>query len=134
MPTFTREERAFIQQVTGIEDVEALYSAIRACGFDEARYLASHKDLIDAGLNPSRAFVHFLVHGVKESRAALWPALHDGLPGLLRLRPARPAFFDDLIQLFFGANGHRINQTPDFRTPPDLSLTKLTIDRALVVG
>jgi FkbH-like protein len=134
MPTFTQEELAFIRQVTGIEDVEALYSAIRACGFDEARYLASHKDLTDAGLNPSRAFIHFLAHGVKEGRAAFWPALDEGLPGLLQLRSARPALFDDLIQLFFGANGHRINQTPDFRTPPDLSLTKLPIDRVLVIG
>jgi hypothetical protein len=56
-------QAALLAQRTAGLDLDELISCVKACGFDEGRYLAKQADLQAAGFDPPQALLHFLAVG-----------------------------------------------------------------------
>jgi hypothetical protein len=96
-------QAALLAERTGGLDPDRLIACVRACGFDENRYLNDQPDLQSAGFDAPQALHHFPAQGYAQNRNVTCGVLPDGLDGIRALAPLSRDYTGGLFRsLFFG--------------------------------
>ena len=94
-------QAALLAERTAGLDLDRLIACLKACGFDENRYLNDHPDLQGAGFDAPQAVLHFLAQGYLQTRNVTCGALPDGLDGIRSLAPLNRDYIVELFRSLF---------------------------------
>jgi hypothetical protein len=82
-------------------DLDELIGCVKACGFDENRYVENNPDLRDSGFDGSQGLRHFLAIGHDQRRDVTCGPLPDGLDGIRWLAPRNRDYVTGLFRSLF---------------------------------
>jgi hypothetical protein len=98
----SRQSALLAARTAGL-DLDELTRCVKACGFDQNRYVENHPDLRHTDFDGPQGMLHFLAIGYQERANVTCGPLPDGLDGIRSLAPRNPDYVARLFRsLFFG--------------------------------
>jgi hypothetical protein len=97
----TSGQSALLEKRTAGLDRDELIRCVKACGFDENRYVENNPDLETAGFDEPQAMLHFLAIGHLQPRDVTCGPFPDGLDGIRCLATRNRDYVTGLFRSLF---------------------------------